>query len=688
MLLTFALRLVIYQEFIHTNPFSQAFFSDDWVYWVMAGGKAAGNWIDPGPFLSAPLYPFLLGGLRSLGLDLPAIFFLQLLLGVISTGLIAIGARQRYGEFTALLAAILFAFAEEPVLSFTKIMADSSQLFLIILVWFVWRKLLDRDQPCWVMAALLGILIGLLCLIWPPAQLLIPVLVISYFLRFSNQGSCFYSNILASRRALQFSLISLIMSLLIIAPVTWHNYKTDHSFILISANSGINLLQGNHPNSEGYITPIDGIRTDRQNMFADAKQRYDEAHEQSANWKTIDAYYGDQAKSFILNNPAESIPLFFKKFYWFISSYDYDNIGIRKFEKELGLYQTSWLAPIALPWLMGLTFLGFIFYIKSLRHYLPEFALLGLTVFVCVLFHYSARYRLPAAPFLCLATALTISNWKQIPLPRAINFSFIKFVIALLPVFFLIINQQTGFAHVDFLRSDTAPKVSQAYLEAGDRAYRNEQFDQADSLYQKASAADPSYLSPQLRQYYLRDQHAEAISTAPDFFSNRLSGKFASHPDLLRHQFNIALRTNNYSQAIEVLNRLIVLEPRDRDFQKKLFWLISHCITKPDTSSLSQALSLARDWLGQSRGDDRIDAYIALAIAQHANQQFSRATKSLNTAKRLAERHQSSIQIDEIKSLADQFSKGEQPDCKITPFNMPSPVDLTKPHPMDFINFK
>ena len=129
------------------NPFSEAFFSDDWVYWVMAGSKAAGNWIPETPFLSAPLFPYLLGFVRWIGGGLKSVYVIQLILGMASILLIAFGTKKRFGETAALIAAALFAFSEEPTMTFTRVMADSVQIFLVTLVWFLWCRLSDQKDP-------------------------------------------------------------------------------------------------------------------------------------------------------------------------------------------------------------------------------------------------------------------------------------------------------------------------------------------------------------------------------------------------------------------------------------------------------------------------------------------------------------------------------------------------------------
>ena len=645
------------------NPFSEAFFSDDWVYWVMAGSKADGNWIPETPFLSAPLFPFLLGFVRWLGGGLKSVYVIQLILGIASILLIAFGTKKRFGETTALIAAALFAFSEEPTMTFTRVMADSVQIFLVTLVWFLWCRMSDQEDKSLKQIFITGGIIGFLVLAWPPAQLLLVGYGIWLF--FTSKNS-------TTDRLIR-SLVGLFAGLLIISPVTIHNYKTDGEFILISANSGINLLQGNNKNAQGIISTLDGIRTDRQHLFSDATQVYKQAHGQIDNWKKIDSFYGEQAKDFILGQPQNSIPLLAKKFYWFLSSQDYDNISVLSLEQDHGLYQAAKLAPIELPWLMGLALLGVIILIRNIHRYTPEFLILGLTIFVCVVFHYSARYRLPAAPILCILSAVTITQWQRISL-----LSIVKYAIALLPILFIFINYFTGFASVEFMRKDTATKISHAYVEVGDRRVREEKYDSAIYNYQNAMLADPAYETPSLRLAHL------GVKT------DRVSKEVLINPQAkivsLKLLYNTQLAEKKFSDAIGTLENLIKEIPDDLKLQQNLIWLLATC---PDLKARDpeKALALSRKLLSYSEGTTRIGGLVTLASAQLSSGMKKAATHSIKKALKLSERSSLTDSIATLEKLQKDVETKETFDFKATPFKLDDPWDMSKPHPMDLLEF-
>ena len=91
------LRALLLWEFWSRNPFALLPYSDGELYWNRAGEMAAGQWLEPTPFLIAPLYPYLLGTLRTLGGGLPTLYALQTLMHLATAGLVGDATRRRLG---------------------------------------------------------------------------------------------------------------------------------------------------------------------------------------------------------------------------------------------------------------------------------------------------------------------------------------------------------------------------------------------------------------------------------------------------------------------------------------------------------------------------------------------------------------------------------------------------------------
>ncbi len=108
-------------------PFARVPMVDAEVYWDWAGVLAGGQWQGDTPFFSAPLYPYLLGVLRSLGAGLTAVYLLQLVMHLCTSALVWWVGRERFDGRTGLLAATLWLLAQGPAYANLRILAGPVQ---------------------------------------------------------------------------------------------------------------------------------------------------------------------------------------------------------------------------------------------------------------------------------------------------------------------------------------------------------------------------------------------------------------------------------------------------------------------------------------------------------------------------------------------------------------------------------
>ena len=195
----------------------------------MADRMAHGQWTESTPFLSAPLYPYLLGIVRTLGGGLLAVYILQVLLHVATAGLVGWATRIRFGPTAGLLAVVLFLALTEPAYSTTRVLANTLQVFLMAVVWWRWAALSECGFT-WSRALVLGALVSVLALALPPAILLVPL-----------YGLWLWYSAGPSWSAAIRGLASVGVALLCIAPATLHNLLLHGEFIPITAHGGITL---------------------------------------------------------------------------------------------------------------------------------------------------------------------------------------------------------------------------------------------------------------------------------------------------------------------------------------------------------------------------------------------------------------------------------------------------------------
>ena len=253
-----------------------------------------------------------------------------------------------------------------------------------------------------------------------------------------------------------------------------------------------------------------------------------------------------------------------------------------------------------------------------------------------------------------------------------------------LPVLFIFINYFTGFASVEFMRKDTATKISHAYVEVGDRRVREEDYDSAIFNYQRAVTADPSYDTPHLRLAHL------GVKTKRSDLAFRPSKRVILNPQAkivsLKLLYNSQLSENKFSDAADTLQNLINEIPDDLQLQQNLIWLLATS-PDPETRDPERALELSRKLLAYSQGSRRIGGLVTLATAQLSSGDKTAAAHSIEKAIKVAKRSGLSDSMGTLKKLQQDVETKEAFDFQATPFKIDDPWDMAKPHPMDLIEF-
>jgi hypothetical protein len=370
---------------------------------------AAGQWTGSTPFLAAPLYPYMLGVARSLGGGLHAVYILQLVMHIATAVLIAWATRLRFGAWAGLLAAALFLAMTEPAYAATRILANTLQGLLIALLWWRWIEL-SLSGYRWGNVVIVGGLIGLCALAWPPAMMFMPLCGLWLWLCCGRSGMGIVKG-----------LVSIAVAALVISPATLHNLLGHGEFIPISAHDGITLMQGNGPTAIGVPSTIPGISREQSKMHKDASDLFEKVHHRRGSWREIDAYFRQQVISAWARNPRAALHLFGTKAYLYFTSQRYDD-GMMPIalEREYGLADRAFLAPLPTPWLLGPAFVGAIACLCKPVKRLPEWLLFFTPLVVVIAFFYLPRYRLVGAPLFCGLAAFALTQFRTWRFPRPI----------------------------------------------------------------------------------------------------------------------------------------------------------------------------------------------------------------------------------------------------------------------------
>ena len=395
---------------IDVNPALESPTGDAEEYWEWSERIADGEWVGDTPYLSAPLYPYFVGLVRALGGGMITLFALQLLLRTLTAWMLARLASRLFGHpGYALATAFLFLWLEEPAYYAVRILNSSLQLFTLawLLTCIQQRQATAAEELRPRTSWKLGVALGIAILANPSLMVVIP-----FFLWWSG----------VRPPQLRHTAFLLAGTILCLIPTTWHNALATSKgpagaeFIPLSAQAGLTLAHGNSPLADGTYQPVDGVSASRSKQNVDAYAQAKEATGKEG-WKHTSNYFRDQALDYLLSNPGEAFLLELRKLRWFFCGRNYGDVYVIPLENE----DEAWPRPVPLPggllqlgWILPAAFVGLFFLIRQRgREAIPYAALLLSVLFVVMVFWYSPRYRLPAAPLAALLAPFGILALAQ-----------------------------------------------------------------------------------------------------------------------------------------------------------------------------------------------------------------------------------------------------------------------------------
>ena len=378
-------QLLALRANLGANPLGRLPIVDAAAYWDWAGRITGGEWVGEHPFVSAPLYPYVLGIVRGLGGGLGATYALNTALWLGALLLIA-RCGWRLAPVIGVLAAWCFALTLDPFFEVGRVLAGSLQVLLIAAVLERAGALLQT--PSRGRALQLGALVGLAALAFPPLLAALPLFAF-WAWRSLNRG-----------RGIEL----LAAGLLAIAPATAHNLAAGGEFIPISAHGGLTFWHGNNPSADGTYQ-AHAVTAEKQKQHLDALQQTRAARGPEAGWGDVSSHFFGKGLRWWGEEPGRASALAAKKLWLTVSARNYGDIYQATQERAEPYGRWLWLAPFSLATWLPVTLLGLALLLRwQPARTWPAFVLLLAGVAVCVVFWYSPRYRLPIAPVACLTT--------------------------------------------------------------------------------------------------------------------------------------------------------------------------------------------------------------------------------------------------------------------------------------------
>jgi len=465
-------QALILAEALGDNPFAQVPINDARVYWERAGEIAEGRLVGSTPFLSAPLYPYLVAAVRALGGGLAAVYVMQALLHAATAGLLARLAARRFGTATGALAAALYLLCTDPAAATSRVLAGTLQAFLAVLL--LGGMISAAERPATSRFALAGALLGLGALANAALLPALPLLAAWAFLA-AGRGR-------AGARA---AAACFVAAILLIAPATLHNRLASGEWIPLSAHGGVTFQAGNAPGADGTYHALEGIAADSRKQNLDA--RVQAGGGRPAGWGETSSYFFRRGLSWWAREPGEALLLAGRKVWWFLTGRVYGDIQITELEIRDGFASRLRLAPVPVAWFAFPALLGAFWLLRRPVKWFPELLLALLPLLIVAAFWYSPRYRLPAVPFLALLAAHALLHARRHPLHPARSIA--AALAILLSLSTSMINRGAGVDQPARYRAQYELAAGKVLSESGRREEAERRFRAARSLGHVAAPA-------------------------------------------------------------------------------------------------------------------------------------------------------------------------------------------------------
>jgi len=534
-LLALALRL-LYLGQIAGHPYFDTLVLDAQAYDRQARQILNGNWLGGKVFYQDPFYPYFLAVIYKIfGPEPGAARLVQLILGTLGTALIYPIGRRLAGRKAGISAALLalsyglFYFYDG------LIGKDGPGLVLVILALWTLLRAADRaTSGSWLAA---GAALGLAALTRGNLLLLVPLFALWTILA---------PNSPLKNRLIQAGLFILAF-ILVISPVTIHNWLVGRDFVPLTAQAGQNFYIGNNPRASGFFEHPERIRLVPQYEEEDfRREAFRLTGRRDLKPSEISDFWMAQGWKYVREHPGRTLELLGLKTAMFFNDFEIPDNYNFYFAKEqtwqlkvLGL-SFGLIAPLGL---VGLALL----WPDRRRFFLPAIFFLGYLVSI-VPFHLASRYRLPVVPLLIAAAPVTLL-WLYEKTRSGNRRALAK---VLIPLAVLLV-----FCHWPFYAKGRTFDAS--YTALGIAAAESGHYQKAVDYYGRALEINPDYASA---HYNLGNAYLALKKY------DRAEAAFSRAVELDRHLVqaylnwgNLYLETGRFDQAARVFQRGVSQNP-------------------------------------------------------------------------------------------------------------------------------
>lgn len=526
-LLAFSVR-IIYLNQIRTGPLflpSEATL-DEYLYDSWAKEIAFEDPVGKEAFWGLPLYPYFLGLLYLLfGPNVYCARLIQFFIGAVTCCLVYGIGKRVFNRPVGILSAICLAFYNASIFYEGFLVASALSLFLNCLLLLL--LLSGIENMTYGKSVSLGIVLGLTALATPSIFIFILFLIAFIF------------------RHVKRFLISVLLCLLVILPVTIRNYLVEKDFIPITAHGGITFYAGNNPLSDGTFKMPLSIGTDVQTIRTNARIQAQRALKMPLKPSQVSGFWFQKGIAFIKNNPGAYIKLVSKKFLLFWNHYEISDIFDMDFFKRFAGFLRFPLITYAVISTGGLLGLFMSLKQKNKKYVLLQLFILSNLISLMIYF-VNTRYRLPAVPVLIVFASYGIYRIYRLAAEK--RYRIVSYCLAGLALCYLCGSI-----------SLVTPSPEVAYTNLGLFYQDRNRYEEAMQEYKQAIELNPRY---PLAHNNLAIVYKKLGKT--DTAIKEYKAAIALSPDYLSPYYNLGilyLEQGRYGKAIENFKKVLSINP-------------------------------------------------------------------------------------------------------------------------------
>ena len=390
---------LVYNWEIHATDLATTLMGDARAYDDWAGRIAAGNWLGDGVFYQAPLYPYFLGVLYSLGGHHPGMVrIVQALIGATSCVFLGKAGQYFFSWPVGLAAGVLLALNPTAVFFDSLIQKAVLDLFFFTLVLLLTGHLTryPRKTCAWLV---LGAALGFLTLTRENALVILPWLALLAWRQKESRTRGWRS------------LISMLLGVaVVLLPVALRNLAVGGEFHLTTSQLGPNFFIGNNEKADGTYQPLKPGRGDPIYERIDATELAESNLGRKLSPGEVSDYWMAKGFDFIRSHPGKWLKLMGRK--WFLV-WNAAELGDTEDQSAYVPYARllRWLSSfLHFGVICPLAVMGMVWTWKDRKQLWPLYAIALTYALSIAIFYVFSRYRLPLIPAAILFAAAGIRS--------------------------------------------------------------------------------------------------------------------------------------------------------------------------------------------------------------------------------------------------------------------------------------